>query len=89
MGQINSNDMVDQDVADILSTFDHDKYLNLLNRINAGGGHRNEPYFMAYKYVEDLPFSELPKFVSHPSRSIRDIVNKRLAGVEKFRYMDS
>lgn len=87
-----SNDPIDHFVNDLLSTFNHDEYGALLDRVP-----RREllikppprnPFMEAYTYIENLPFEELPKWVGHPSGNIKEIVARRFAGRSDFRYED-
>lgn len=72
---------LDQMVEEMLSIFDHESYgFFLLVRVNHKSFRSNAVFRKAYKHIIELPFSELPKFVNHPSRNVQDIVKKRLAG---------
>lgn len=80
-----SNNPIDHKVSEMLSTFDPDEYRVFLSDLRGGA---NEIFYKAYNYIEDLPFSELPKWIGHPSSNIREIIQRRLAGRADFRYMD-
>ncbi len=76
---------LDQLADNILTTFDPHKYNDLISFINIQYYiYPHAVYLCAYEKVRNLPLSELPKYVNHPSDNIKEIVHKRLEGRNDF-----